>query len=76
MDSISALQLLKKNGLAHTQESLERLIADGRVSSTGSLTQNNLNIDDESLKAYINEYLNFLGSQEKSSVFKGPFSTM
>ncbi|NLR32309.1 hypothetical protein [Levilactobacillus tujiorum] len=76
MDSTAALKLLKENGLAHTQESLERLITDGRISSTGSITQNNLRINDESLQAYIDEYLNFLGSQEKSSIFKGPFSLM
>lgn len=71
MDCESALKLLAKNGLAHTPASLARLLADGRVSGTGSLQQQNLTVDEASLKAYVAKYREFK-ENPGLALFRGP----
>lgn len=56
MNEQAALRVLQKYGMAHTPDSLQRLIADGRVTATGSVQQGNVVVDEASLRAYVQQF--------------------
>lgn len=60
MTEQEAISLLKEAGLDSDSSSLAKLIDSGRVLSTGSRQQADLNIDEVSLKKYIEKYCEFM----------------
>ncbi|ARN91437.1 hypothetical protein AZI11_00200 [Levilactobacillus brevis] len=64
MTDQEAIKLLKESGFNSNANSLDKLIESGRVLSTGSRQQADLNIDEESLKKYIEKYREFMNGND------------
>ena len=67
MTDQEAIKLLKESGFNSNANSLDKLIESGRVLSTGSRQQADLNIDEESLKKYIEKYREFMNGNSFDS---------